>query len=90
VFIDPGSGLYTILGEAVCEVNSTHHQAVKKPGADLTVAAFSEDGVVEAIEDKSKRFCIGVQWHPEALIVNDSRWLKLFTALIHAAGERSL
>ena len=44
-------------------VNSAHHQAVKKPGKGLVINAFSEDGVIEGIEDPSMNFCFGVQWH---------------------------
>ena len=48
-----------------CEVNSRHHQAVKRVAAGFLVSATAPDGVVEAIEDPSARFCLGVQWHPE-------------------------
>jgi putative glutamine amidotransferase len=48
-----------------CAVNSRHHQAPKDLGAALTVSATAPDGVVEALEDPSRRFCLGVQWHPE-------------------------
>ena len=46
-------------------VNSRHHQAPKTPGEGLLVTAIAPDGVIEAIEDPSRRFCLGVQWHPE-------------------------
>jgi putative glutamine amidotransferase len=48
-----------------CPVNSRHHQAVKAVGAGLVVAATAPDGVIEAVEAPGKRFCLGVQWHPE-------------------------
>jgi putative glutamine amidotransferase len=47
------------------QVNSRHHQAVKKLGAGLVAVATAPDGVIEAVEDPSRRFCVGVQWHPE-------------------------
>lgn len=86
VFINPDSKLHEILGESTIEVNSTHHQAIKKAGSSLTTVAFSDDGVIEGIEGKNREFCIGVQWHPESLFTEDDRWLKLFTALADAAG----
>jgi len=46
-------------------VNSRHHQAVKTLGSGLVTTATAPDGVVEAIEDPSRRFVLGVQWHPE-------------------------
>jgi putative glutamine amidotransferase len=48
-----------------CEVNSRHHQAVKAVAPGFQVSATAPDGVIEAIEDPSSRFCLGVQWHPE-------------------------
>jgi putative glutamine amidotransferase len=48
-----------------CEVNSRHHQAVKDVAAGFKVSATAPDGIVEAIEDPTARFCLGVQWHPE-------------------------
>ena len=49
----------------VIPVNSRHHQAVKTLGNGLEVTATAPDGIIEAIEDPSRRFCLGVQWHPE-------------------------
>ena len=48
-----------------CAVNSRHHQAPNDVGEGLTVSATAPDGVIEALEDPSSRFCLGVQWHPE-------------------------
>ena len=47
------------------QVNSRHHQAVKTLGAGLVAVATAPDGVIEAVEDPTRRFCLGVQWHPE-------------------------
>ena len=68
-------------GEA--PVNSTHHQAVKAPAPGLVVDATAPDGVIEGIEDPRRRFCIGVQWHPEYAIGDAD--LRLFAAFIDAA-----
>jgi putative glutamine amidotransferase len=48
-------------------VNSTHHQAVKDLGKDLTPIAFSDDGVIEAIESNVLPIA-AVQWHNERLV----------------------
>lgn len=59
-------------------VNSVHQQAVSDPG-DLVVCGYSDDHLIEAVEDKSHPFCIGVQWHPELIISDyDSRIFKRF------------
>jgi putative glutamine amidotransferase len=47
-------------------VNSHHHQAIETLGRDLTAAAWTADGLIEAIEDhRPERRVLGVQWHPE-------------------------
>jgi putative glutamine amidotransferase len=48
-----------------CAVNSRHHQAVKTLGTGLISTATAPDGLIEAIEDPTRTFCLGVQWHPE-------------------------
>lgn len=65
---------------------SYHHQAVDKLGSELTITARSEDGTVEAIEDQSKPFCVGVQWHPERT-PDDLATQNLFKAFIDAASS---
>jgi putative glutamine amidotransferase len=52
--------------EASCEctVASWHHQAVEDTGT-LRLVATAPDGVIEAIDDPTRPFYVGVQWHPE-------------------------
>ena len=54
------------LGASV-QANSTHHQAVDRPGVGLVACGWSEDGVIEVIASTEHRFALGVQWHPELL-----------------------
>jgi putative glutamine amidotransferase len=70
VWVERDSLLATLLRERLndgdsCEVNSRHHQAVSKVAGGFRVTATAPDGIVEAIEDPTARFCLGVQWHPE-------------------------
>ena len=60
------------------KVNSIHHQAVLDPG-DLHATAWSDDGVIEAIEGDG---ALGVQWHPERLLDFDARHLAPFQWLV--------
>ncbi len=83
VAITPGTRLAAIVGAATLAVNSAHHQAVRTPGA-ASVNAVAPDGVIEGIEDPARRFCIGVQWHPEFLINAADR--RLFDALVAACA----
>ncbi len=48
------------------QVNSTHHQAIKSPGA-FEVCGASPDGVIEVIAHPHHAFAAGAQWHPEML-----------------------
>lgn len=68
VTVVPGTRLSAIAGEAHIPVNSSHHQAVKSVAEGAIVNAYSSDGVVEGIEVPARRFCLGVQWHPEYAI----------------------
>lgn len=69
-----------------CAVNSRHHQAVKALGAGLVATATAPDGIIEAIEDPSRRFCLGVQWHPENFY-RTGEFRELFEAFVNAAAQ---
>jgi putative glutamine amidotransferase len=73
-----GSLIAEILGESAT-VNSYHHQGIADPGT-LTVTGWADDDTIEVLEDPTRRFALGVQWHPE---VTDDR--RLFLALTRAA-----
>ncbi len=90
VELAPGLRLRALLGGAArLTVNSRHHQAVNKVGEDLVVAARSPvDGVIEGLESRSRRFVIGVQWHPEDYVGRDKRFAPLFAAWVKACATR--
>lgn len=77
VHIQPETQLFDLLFGAehrhvhdidwILNTNSMHHQAIEHPAHGLYINAISTDGVYEGVEDPSKRFYIGVQWHPEYL-----------------------
>ena len=85
--IERSSLLYSITKKLEMNVNSAHHQAVEKPAATLKVNAFAPDGVIEGIEDPSKNWFIGVQWHPEFEI--DSGDSSIFKSFITASKINS-
>jgi putative glutamine amidotransferase len=82
VSVVPGTLLHRICGATELAVNSAHHQAAKATGPGVVVNARAEDGVIEGIEDPRRRFCIGVQWHPEYSISAGDQ--KLFDAFVAA------
>ena len=84
VWMESGSALRRLLGDDMHAVNSRHHQAVKNLGEGLVVTATAPDGVIEAIEDPTRRFCLGVQWHPENFF-RTGEFRVLFEALVQAS-----
>ena len=84
VSVEPGSRLGALLGGRA-PVKSHHHQGFGRLGDGLVPAAYAEDGTLEAIEDPTKRFAVGVLWHPE-----EGEDQALFVSLVEqASGYRA-
>ena len=83
VKIAEGTRLHKIVGTGSYKVNSSHHQAVLKPGRGLVVNAKAPDGVIEGIEHTDMRFCMGLEWHPEYLASEEDR--RIIAAFVEAA-----
>lgn len=63
-----GSVLAKLAGSSAAHINSSHHQAIDRPGENLRVIAQSTDGIVEAVEwTGDSNWVVGVQWHPERM-----------------------
>jgi putative glutamine amidotransferase len=77
----PDTRVQQILGDHA-PVKSHHHQGYGRLGEGLQEAARAEDGTVEALEDPSRRFALGVLWHPEA-----GEDFALFEALVAEASR---
>lgn len=88
VDVSPGSRLSRAVGEGRLMVNSTHHQAVRRLGEGVVVTARATDGVVEAFEVPKRHFVMGVQWHPEQLVVSVPANVGIYGALVEAARAR--
>ncbi len=88
VRLDPDSRLAQLIDETDITVNSLHHQAVKTVAPQLRVTGQSDDGVIEALESRERRFMIAVQWHPEE--IDDLGWVRrLFQGFAKAAQTMS-
>lgn len=90
VAVESGSLLARLMAESFpagepWPVNSRHHQAVKVRGEGLVASATAPDGVIEAIEDPTRRFVLGVQWHPENFW-RTGEFLALFEGFVRACG----
>jgi putative glutamine amidotransferase len=88
VSVAPNSQLSAALGRTEAAVPTHHHQAIDRLGSGLVATAWTDDGVIEAVElqqsDSSfpaAPFMLAVQWHPEA-----GTDPSLFTILISAAS----
>lgn len=70
VILKKDSLLYKIIGKEKIRVNSRHMMQI--PNTKLECVAYSEDNVLEAVEDSTKKFFIGIQWHPESLMEDEN------------------
>jgi putative glutamine amidotransferase len=77
----PETRVQRILGDRA-PVKSHHHQGYGRLGQGLRQAARADDGTIEALEDPSRRFAVGVLWHPEA-----GEDFALFEALVEEAAQ---
>jgi putative glutamine amidotransferase len=81
VRVDAASRLGRLVGERA-PVKSHHHQGFGRIGEGLRESAWADDDTLEGIEDPSKRFALGVLWHPE-----EGEDAALFEALVAEARE---
>ncbi len=84
------SGLLAqVYGAGEIGANSFHHQGVKDVGAGLVVTGTTPDGLVESVAKPDQSFCLGMQWHPEAMFEQRTEHEAPFRALVAAALKRS-
>jgi len=82
VVVKRGTLLHRLVGVDRLPVNSAHHQAALGEPDGVVVNAVADDGVIEGIEATGRRFCLGVQWHPEFHISAGDK--QIFAAFIAA------
>ncbi|MDP2871602.1 MAG: gamma-glutamyl-gamma-aminobutyrate hydrolase family protein [Bacillota bacterium] len=81
-----GSVVAEAYGRTEIMVNTFHHQAVKGLPEGFVATAWSDDGLIEAMESTRHKLAFGVQWHPEGLWAHDRLHLAVFTRLVSVAG----
>ena len=86
VDIADNTTLKDIVGDNRINVNSSHNYHIDKVNK-LTISAYSEDGLIEAVEYPDKKFVLGVQWHPESMLEYDDAANKIFDAFIKNCEE---
>ena len=80
--------LSSIITEENILVNSKHRYHVTKTNK-FKVSAYSEDGLIEAIEMPNKKFVLGVQWHPEKMYYYDENADKIFKRFVKEVNNYS-
>src|SRR5205814_7735422 len=84
------SHLQTFAGASQVNINSSHHQAIARPGEGLRVTVWSTDAIVEGVELQSPQdWVVGVQWHPERM-PDDPIAQCLFNEFVRAAQKPRL
>ena len=89
VNIEDDTKLLDIIGQKNIDVNSKHNYHVQNI-SNMRISAYSEDGLIEAVEYSDKDFVIGVQWHPETMLEYDDFANKLFDEFISEANQYRL
>jgi putative glutamine amidotransferase len=85
----PDSRLASLNQASEARINSSHHQAIDRPGENLRVTAQAPDGTIEGIEwTGDSNWVVGVQWHPERM-PDDPLAERLFAELVSVARARS-
>lgn len=79
--------LSSIINKTEINVNSKHRYHVEKVNK-FKISAYSEDGLIEAIEALDKKFVIGVQWHPEKMINFDENANILFDRFTNECAKQ--
>lgn len=87
VRLQEGSLLHGLADAQEMLVNSHHHQAISQVGRNLSAAAWTSDGLIEALEETSEgRFTLAVQWHPEIGWEDDKFSQSIFERFVAAAS----
>ena len=75
-----------IVGKDKILVNSYHHQQVLD-SKEFKIVGKSSDGIIEVVEGVYSFFQIGVEWHPERMLDDESSDL-LFSKFINCVIEK--
>jgi gamma-glutamyl-gamma-aminobutyrate hydrolase PuuD len=73
------------------DVNSYHHQGIRRLAPRFKPMACAADGLIEAYHDPRARFVVGLQFHPERMLNDyEGNWRvwKAFGAAVHGQFTR--
>ena len=87
--VDEASPLGRIVGRHTA-ISCYHHQCIATLGVGLIPAAYSADGVIEAVTlQDHEGWYLGVQWHPEDSAATDPVQAEIFRHFVNAARVRA-
>ena len=90
IALTPGGELARLLAAENLTVNSLHNQALDRLAGNLSVEAVAADGTIEAVRvTDARNFALGVQWHPEYKVLENSASVRLFEAFGAACRARA-
>ncbi len=84
-----GTRLADACGCETLRCMSHHHQGIDRLGEGLSPVAWSDDGLVEAVEPEDGSWVVGVQWHPEVTAAEDRKQQSLFDGFVAQARSSS-
>ena len=89
VKLEKNSLVNKVIGDDYSKIKSTHHQGIRTLGSGLKPVSWSDDGLIEAIEDtKIPDAFLAVQWHPE-LMLDDKNQINLFKWLVKESQSKN-
>ena len=89
VELQPEGYLFGELQTTTIKVNSVHQQGVNRLAPGLQIECTSEDGLIEGFSlENRERFLLGVQWHPEWNVCDNTVYQKIFNCFTRACVAR--
>jgi len=89
VKLEKNSLINKVIDDDNPEITSTHHQGIRTLGSGLKPVSWSNDGLIEAIEDtKIPDAFLAVQWHPEIMLDGEDQ-IDLFKWLVLESLSKS-
>ena len=83
-----GGSTFSLNNIQEIEVNSIHTTFSKKGDIKgLDISAYSDDGYVEAVELKNKKFVLGLKWHPDLMLSWDKNMHKIFNSFVNSCKK---
>jgi len=77
--------LSSLLNTKSVFISSIHHQGIAELGAGLKVSAYSDDGLIEAVEGTGEGFVLGLQGHFEKGLKNQPALNNIWRAFVKSA-----